>query len=233
MGMVASVAASPASDIAGVLERMAALDAALDPTDGVAHFNRLYFRVTEAVLDAMREATFRDALWLEHLDVVFANLFFAAVRADAQGTAVPGAWAPLFEHRARGGSHPIQFALAGMNAHINHDLPLAVVGACRDTGCAPDDESPQHEDFITANEILRATQAHVKAWFLTGALAELDEAGGRVDDALSMWCIAGARAMAWTNAQALWAFEDDPLLRRAYLAAMERMVGLAGRGMLV
>lgn len=231
--MVVSVAATPAADISGVLERMAALDRTLAPTDGVAHFNRLYFRVTEAVLGAMRDATFKDAQWLEHLDVVFANLFFDAVRADAGGNPIPPAWAPLFEHRARAGSHPIQFALAGMNAHINHDLPLAVVATCREKGCSPDDDSPQHQDFTTANEILRATQAEVKAWFLTGVLAELDDAGGRIDDALSMWCIAGARAVAWVNAQALWALDDDPALRRAYLAAMERVVAIGGRGVLV
>ena len=44
--------------------------------------------------------------------------------------AMPTAWQPLFERRADPGIEPIQFALAGMNAHINHDLPLAVVATC-------------------------------------------------------------------------------------------------------
>jgi hypothetical protein len=38
----------------------------------------------------------------------------------------------------RGGIEPVQFALAGMNAHINHDLPLAMVSTCTALGTAPD-----------------------------------------------------------------------------------------------
>jgi Family of unknown function (DUF5995) len=34
------------------------------------------------------------------------------------------------ERRAAAGIEPAQFALAGMNAHINHDLPLAMVSTC-------------------------------------------------------------------------------------------------------
>ncbi len=44
--------------------------------------------------------------------------------------AVPLAWRPLVEQRAAAGIEPIQFALAGMNAHINHHLPLATVNTC-------------------------------------------------------------------------------------------------------
>ena len=32
------------------------------------------------------------------------------------------------------GTAPIQFALAGMNAHINRDLPLALVETCDELG---------------------------------------------------------------------------------------------------
>ena len=36
------------------------------------------------------------------------------------------------------GIEPVQFALAGMNAHINHDLPLAVVSTCSALATAPE-----------------------------------------------------------------------------------------------
>jgi len=36
----------------------------------------------------------------------------------------------------------IQFALAGINAHINHDVPLAIITTCQITGAAPEHRSP-------------------------------------------------------------------------------------------
>jgi hypothetical protein len=73
---------------------------------------------------------FIDA-FMADLDVRFAQLFFAAY--DATG-AVPRAWAPLFEARARPGLLPIQSALAGANAHIEHGLPLVMVTPAPRTG---------------------------------------------------------------------------------------------------
>jgi len=35
------------------------------------------------------------------------------------------------------GIEPIQFALAGMNAHINHDLPVAIVSTCTELASSP------------------------------------------------------------------------------------------------
>ena len=113
----------PALTMDDAIERMAAIDAALPPSDGVAHFNRMYRKVTEEVRGAHDQQSFERAEFLERLDVVFANLYFDAVDCSVQGREIPAAWAPLFHHRDRGHTYPIQFALAGMNAHINHDLP--------------------------------------------------------------------------------------------------------------
>src|SRR6185436_21054921 len=113
-----------ASSIAEAVDIMTALDNELSDRDGVWWFNHLYLRVTLAVRDAVTTTTFRDPLFLERLDVVFANLYFDAVAAgDADPQAAPSAWRPLFESRHKGGILSIQFALAGMNAHINRDLP--------------------------------------------------------------------------------------------------------------
>jgi hypothetical protein len=48
-----------------------------------------------------------------------------------------------------------------------------------------------------------------------------------------MWDVERARDAAWTNAQALWALGDEPSLAGEYLLALDRMVGFAGRGLLV
>src|SRR5207247_1770067 len=119
-----------ASSIAEVVDIMTTLDRELNDTDGLWWFNRLYLRVTLAVRGAVTTATFRDPSFLERLDVEFANLYFDAVAAgDVDSRAAPSAWRPLFESRHRRDLKSVQFALAGMNAHINRDLPAGVVAA--------------------------------------------------------------------------------------------------------
>jgi len=69
--------------------------------------------------------------WLAELDVQFASavLHFALCRAHRR--AVPRQLGALFLRRGQTEISRIQFALAGMNAHINHDLPLAIVANCK------------------------------------------------------------------------------------------------------
>src|SRR6478735_3519789 len=115
----------------GVLDRLRAIDDALPAGDGAGVFNRMYLDVTERVAAALHEGTFVDAEFMAEFDVRFANLWLTAYDAVAGGRKPPSAWKPLFEERTTPGVLPIQFALAGMNAHIEHDLPLAVVETCR------------------------------------------------------------------------------------------------------
>jgi hypothetical protein len=202
-------------------------------TDGVAQFNRLYLAVTEAVRAAAVDESFEDGAFLGRLDVVFANLYLDAYEASAAGGAVPLAWRPLFEAREHAWRHPIQFALAGMNAHICHDLPVAVVRTCEERATAPVDDSPQHRDFVHVNRILAGVEEQVKAWFVTGVLADLDHAAGKVDDALAMWSISEARACAWHHAKTLWELRDRPPLFAAYQETLARLVDFGGRGILI
>ena len=95
--------------------------------------------MTLAVRGAVTTTTFRDPAFLEQLDVVFANLYFDAVAAgDADPRAAPSAWRPLFEMPHQRGILSIQFALAGMNAHINRDLPAGHRRDLLATDGAPD-----------------------------------------------------------------------------------------------
>ena len=47
-------------------------------------------------------------------------------------------WRVLFEQRENGRIARVQFALAGVNAHINHDLCAAIVATCEAMGTPPD-----------------------------------------------------------------------------------------------
>lgn len=216
--------------LADVLARMQELTGSLPAKDGVACFARLYLHVTEGVQQELAGVTFRDPVFLDRLDVAFADLFFAAV------TKQPPAWAPLFEDRAARHVAPLQFALAGMSAHINRDLPVALVATANELGHALEEGSPQHADFETVNTVLARVERTVKQQYLTGFLRTLDRLVHRVhrlDDVVAMWDVARARDAAWANGQALWALRGSPAVADAYLDALDRMVGLTARGLLV
>ena len=72
----------------------------------------------------------------------------------------------------------------------------------------------------------------MKREYLTGELAIADEILGEVDDVIAMWNVERARDAAWTNAEALWALRVSPDLADAFVLALDRMVGFAGRGLL-
>ena len=228
--------AQPAT-VPEVIARMEAIASPLPRGDGVACFTRLYLAVTQGVDARLETATFRDPRFLERLDVVFADLFFDAVDAFARAPeTTPRAWLPLFQARSQRGIAPLQFAFAGMNAHINRDLPVALVSTCRELGIGLEEASPQHEDFETVNGLLGATEATVKQQYLSGWLRRLDRLVhrfDRIDDVVAMWDVGRARDAAWTNGEALWAVRDDAGLSRSYLDTLDRMVGFAGRGLLV
>jgi hypothetical protein len=225
------------SSVAEVMARMEGIVAPLPRSDGVACFTRLYLAVTKGVDERLAGVTFADPAFLARLDVVFADLFLTALAGFAGDPArVPHAWTPLLEARSSRGIAPLQFAFAGMNAHINSDLPVALVSTCRELGVTLEEGSRQHTDFERVNDLLAAVEDEVKSQYLTGWLRTLDRLVHRVDridDVVAMWNVRRARDAAWTNAQALWAIRDDETLSGDYLATLDRMVGLAGRGLLV
>jgi hypothetical protein len=215
-----------------VIVRLTAIDVASGKSDGVGCFTRLYLDVTRSVQERLGLATFANPAFLARLDVVFATLFLNAVDTHTRDPRkVPRAWAPLFELRGRRGIAPLQFALAGMNAHINRDLPVALVACWRELGISATDQP----DFERVNDVLEQVEGNVKQRYLGGPLRTLDRLVhriDRIDDVVAMWDIRRAREAAWVNGQALWALRDDKRLAADYLAALDRSVGLASRGLL-
>jgi hypothetical protein len=225
--------ARPARRIVEVTARLRGIVSALEPGDGIRAFTTLYLAVTEAVAEAARPGAFEDVRFLRWLDVVFANLYFDALRGFAGGaSSVPNAWAPLLDARERRGILPLQFALAGMNAHINRDLPLALVATCEQRGIELRRRSPQRRDYRRINALLARTEQRVKAELATGVVGDVDVALGQVDDVVAMWNVERAREAAWAQAETLWALRDLPQLRSQLLRSQDRLVGFAGRGLL-
>ena len=229
--------ARAASTVAEAIARIRAIETGAVPSDGVACFARLYGQVTEGVSAELGRNRFANPHFLERLDVRFANLFLSALETFEHDPArTPSAWQPLFSGRSRRGITPLQFALAGMNAHINRDLPLALVATCEELGLELRAGSPEHADYELVNALLAQVEARVKASFLTGLLASLDRIVhrfDRIDDIVAMWDVHRARDAAWTNAETLWALRTEEHLRSEFVQTLDRMVGFAGRGLLM
>lgn len=223
-----------AKTISDVVAIMTALDVELPEHDGVRRFNHLYLEVTRSVDRAVTTETFRDRAFLEALDVTFANLYFDAVAAGSLDSArVPAAWRPLFECRRRPRILPIQFALAGMNAHINRDLPRSIVLTYLSTGGAPLARDARYEDFGRVNDLLEAVETQIKTDYSTGIVALVDAAAGNTDDAVAMWKVRAAREAAWTNAEVMWTLRATPHLGDSFFDRLDRFTGFAGRGLLL
>lgn len=219
--------------IEAVAARMEQIATPLGEDDGVRRFNELYLAVTRAVAAESASATFEDPRFISRLDVIFADLYFAAIEDDAGARELPRAWAPLFERRAAKGIAPLQFAIAGMNAHINHDLALALVATTKEFGIDLDRGTPQHRDYTAVDKILERVQEEIKDRFTTGAIKQLDKAAGRLDDVLASWSVSHARDNAWRQAQMLAGLGDSGFLHDQFLLALGRNVGFAGRALLV
>jgi hypothetical protein len=96
-----------------------------------APFLGAYLRTTEAVGSALRAGLFEDAAWVERWDVAFAEFYLAAHDADLSGDlgAVTRPWRLAFSAPAE--LPALRHVLLGINAHVNYDLPqamLAVIG---------------------------------------------------------------------------------------------------------
>jgi hypothetical protein len=233
--LAASLSVRPVTSIENALAIMSTIDQVLPWSDGVACFNKLYLAVTKGVLAAYDTGKFANRSFLVALDVAFANLYFDALAAleEGGGGAVPRAWRPLFAARSKPDVAPIQFASAGMNAHINRDLPVGIVETLEQLGLVIDRPSPEYTDFERVNDVLETTEAEVKQLYATGFAGMLLREFEGVDDVIAMWSVRAARAAAWTNAEALWNLREYSVIEDNYLDTLDGMVGFAGRGLLL
>jgi hypothetical protein len=167
--------------IGEVIQIMQDLDNMLLSSDGLKWFNLLYLRVTQAVYEKSPAGGWDDQEWLTQLDITFAQLYFDALAYSCiDPTKVPRAWMALFESRDNPGIERVQFALAGINAHINHDLPLAAVQTGKDLQIPPDRNSREYNDFENVNSLLNEVMPATLKVLGTGILGELAQDTGTI-----------------------------------------------------
>jgi hypothetical protein len=218
-----------AQTIDEVVARLQEIERQLPPSDGVLWFNRLYLDVTLALRDYATTQPLEAGAFLPDLTVYFGNRYFQVFDAAAASQPLPKCWAPLFGARFEPLIAPLQFAVAGMNAHVSHDLAIGVIEICRTLNVTPRSGSPQQQDYNAPDAIL----AQTKQWLLTGAVKELDHAVAPVDDVVAIWSIEKARDVAWIRAEVLWQIRDQSLLVNGYLDALDATVGMECRALLL
>lgn len=209
--------------VGGVVVRMRALGAGWPERDGVAVFNRVYLAVTEELGRRIDAGEFPDRRSASTLDVRFAERYLTV----AERGPVPACWRPLFQFRRHPGVRPLQFALAGINAHVGHDLALAVVDACRELGCAPEE---LEDEFERVGDVLVALEERIREELMPGP--DLLQIADPLTHLLASWSLERAREAGWSAARTLWALRGLPELAGEFADRLDAVVGLASRMLL-
>jgi hypothetical protein len=221
---------APPASIADVIARMQAIDGMLGNDDGVKWFNHLYMMVTQQVDLNPPGGAWKSPAWLTRLDIVFAGMYFSALAKSLVGEPIPAAWSALFESRYAAGIDRIQFAMAGMNAHINHDLPLALDTTNAELSVNPGPSSLEFADYQSVNTLLNETTPAALTMLATDTLGVLAQDTGKVGRLLSFWDLIQARSLAWDVSVTLPKLIGPA--RVAALDAQDRLTGVVGRAIL-
>jgi hypothetical protein len=196
-------------------------------------FNRLYLTVTEDVLEHLYAGKFHDPAFLARLDVEFAARYFDALRAWAgpgRSPHCPQVWAGLFGRVPGPRCGSLAAACAGVNAHLNFDLPFALVTTFDHRGTDPLDDSEQHHDYLRINEIFAASVPGLRHGRLDKWQLLIDTMNGSLDDDWWQGEDAGhPRNVAWHNAQRLWAVRHDMGATARQRAHLDRITADLGR----
>lgn len=169
-------------------------------------FPAMYRSVTAAVLEAIRSGGFfDDDEVVEHLTIVFADLYFDAYDRYRGHDDAARCWVVAFETAESTKPRMIlQHLLLGMNAHINLDLGLATHTV------AGDDLTVVEADFVRVNEILFQILDRLQGGLgdVSPRMALIDRLGGQWDERMMRVGLSTCRDLAWTFANRL-AVGDD------------------------
>ena len=236
--LLAAVQTTPQS-IPDVVQILETIEATCIDGDGLKWFNWLYLQVTQAVealVDPAGPANpsgFTNPAWLAALDVQFARFYFAAIQSSLSGASTPGCWQALFTQRNQPAIARIQFALSGINAHINHDLPQAVLATCQASSVPPQHGTTQYNDYTALNSTLDSLITAAKTTLHVRLLGDALPPVSALDDTLAAWSVAAARESAWNNAELLFHLADAPPIASAFLDTLDGLTALAGKTLLV
>jgi hypothetical protein len=210
--------------IDALIERMESLLGPLESAgDPRRFFHATYLRTTRAVRDALRDGLFTDPGWVERWDVAFAGLYLSALAASrggpgtAGGTGDPGGagaaggaggtgagrpWEVAFRAaREHPGLPPLRHVLLGMNAHVNFDLPQALLEVISAAEFAdPARIAQRRADHQRIDEVLaRQVGAEDSELGQLAPRSRADTLLGPANQAATRRFLREARAKVWAN----------------------------------
>jgi hypothetical protein len=188
--------------VARMRERLAPLQRAGDPG---RYFLATYLRTTQAVADAVDDGRFEDPPWVEWWDVVFAELYLDALDAFlAEPASAPRPWRIAFS--APADAPPVQHVLLGMNAHINYDLPQALLGVISPAQFSDPRllaRRARDHERIDGVLVARVADEDGELRAASGPRRALDRALTPVNRRMTMRFLREARRKVWLNTTAL------------------------------
>ncbi|WP_375426724.1 DUF5995 family protein [uncultured Friedmanniella sp.] len=166
-----------------------------------APFLATYRRTTEAVGTALDGGFFLDGAWVARWTAVFGRYYLDALDADRLGSTPTRPWRLAFS--VAPDVHPLGHLLVAMNAHINYDLPQAMLDVI---GPADFDDAEllaaRVRDHDRIDEILSGRVA-AEDQALGGARRLVDRVLGPANRYGSRRFLAEARGKVWENVGAL------------------------------
>ena len=227
---MAEVLSTHPGGIGEVITKLDALQVIMDelppsPTKNrVSAFNSLYNRITRRVDTALTTGV-NQPEFLELLDVEFAKRYFSALDLwNNDNEETPDVWEVLFKRGHDLKMSRLTAAMLGVNAHINHDLSLALIGTWNETGAPVGDEI--HPDYLLVNQIFYEEIPPLRRGFSTRWQMEIDEFVGPLDDWSQRMLVTVTRAHAWDQGCRLWALRNDPDDFEEARRAMDRAASL-------
>ena len=190
--------------------------------DHNAVFSLTYIRVTEDIRRGIDERFYPELVWINHLDAIFARIYFLAYDNWAAGrrALVPPAWRIAFETARNKQVAGIGNLLLSMNGHINRDFPFVLWHA----GLARPDGSTRKPEHDSGNARLRALYLPMLkelAQRFDETIDDYDAPGTTFDDETIFQVLVGWREAAWRNAERLAGARSDAE-RRSIAADIEQ-----------
>lgn len=231
---LAKIVDRPVTTIAEVAERLgevhdyAASTTTAGEADGIACFSGLYHTITQTI----DVTPYEDRDFLVRLDLEFARRYFDAIRAYAvERHSAPGPWRLLFDARSNPDIERVQFAAAGVNAHINFDLAAALLNTWPDF---PPNDARRH-DYNTVDDAFKKHMDELRRYYDApfGAPVFDRTALDRLSNTVADLLVRGTRANAWDDAMRVWNARDREKAREGMLTQLDLVTSLLQHAVLL
>jgi hypothetical protein len=197
-------------DVLSVISEQERIEACYrDSRNGIFWFTKFYISVTKGVQRELAGGHLpaRAAEFLKRLDIRFYGYYRNALCETDAEDPVRIAWTPLLRRLSDHRTHPMVFALLGINAHITCDLPQAILDTLWAMGYAefPGADSDEREVFFALNRILRRVAVNIlRKDFVSGLPGLAHDLFPQLIEEEASRYIKFVREQAWYQARTLW-----------------------------